>query len=75
MLSELFGVGGGFIIVLGELRARLAEVPRDRPVVAACRSGARSAQATVILEKAGCVGAGNLTGGLLAWHALGLPTA
>ena len=33
-------------VPLGELSARAGEVPTDKPVVAICRSGRRSAQAT-----------------------------
>ena len=52
-------------------RLRLQDVPGDRPVVAVCRSGGRSGQATAAL-----VGAGrdvvNLSGGMLEWAAAGL---
>ncbi len=56
--------------VLGQLDP--ATVPRDRPVVAVCRSGKRSAQATQALIAAG-VEARNLAGGMQAWAAAGLP--
>jgi rhodanese-related sulfurtransferase len=39
--------------------------------VAVCRSGARSAQATVILQQAGLGVAANLAGGMLRWRADG----
>jgi len=38
-------------------------------VVAVCRSGARSAQATVLLRKAGVKRVANLAGGMLRWRA------
>lgn len=53
-------------IPLGELPARLGEVPADRPVVVYCRSGARSARAAAYLASAG-YRAANLAGGVLAW--------
>ena len=59
-------------ISLGELRGRLADVPRDKPVVCVCRSGRRSAQATAILEKAGLGDVANLAGGMIRWRALRL---
>ena len=59
-------------VPLGELRARLADVPRDRPVVALCRSGRRSAQASAILEKAGVRDVASLAGGMIGWRALRL---
>ena len=67
-------IAGSQLIPLGELKARLAEVPRDKPVVAVCHSGARSGQATVILRGAGCDRCANLHGGMLLWSQLGLPT-
>lgn len=57
---------------LGELRARLADVPRDRPIVTLCRSGRRSAQACAILEHAGVRDVASLAGGMIAWRALRL---
>jgi glyoxylase-like metal-dependent hydrolase (beta-lactamase superfamily II)/rhodanese-related sulfurtransferase len=70
--GELGRIDGSLHIALGELRARLAEVPRAKPVVCVCRSGRRSAQATVILEKAGVRHVANVTGGMIRWRALGL---
>ncbi len=40
-------------------------------MVAVCRSGARSAQAVVILQKAGIRDIANLAGGMLRWRAEG----
>lgn len=73
--GELGHVKGAIHVPLGSLRDRLEELPRDKPVVAVCRSGARSAQATVILEKAGFAKVANLSGGMIAWRALRLPVA
>jgi rhodanese-related sulfurtransferase len=38
-----------------------------------CRSGARSAQAAVILQRQGFTQVANLAGGMLRWRAEGLP--
>jgi sulfur dioxygenase len=57
----------------GELRLRMTELPTDRPIVAVCRSGGRSAQAAVILEKAGTANVANVSGGMVHWHSLRLP--
>ena len=46
-------IRGATLIPLGELNQRAKELSRDRPVVAVCRSGARSAQAVVMLQKEG----------------------
>jgi glyoxylase-like metal-dependent hydrolase (beta-lactamase superfamily II)/rhodanese-related sulfurtransferase len=72
LTGELGRIEGSVHIPLGELRARLAEVPAGKPVVCVCRSGRRSAQAAVILEKAGVGPCANLAGGMIRWRALGL---
>lgn len=59
-------------IPLGELTERAGELPADRPIIAACRSGARSAKATTFLNERG-FDASNLEGGTTAWHQAGLP--
>jgi rhodanese-related sulfurtransferase len=61
------------VIPLSTLRQRLNDVPRDRPIVAVCPTGARSAMAATILEQAGVARVANLRGGLLEWISLGLP--
>lgn len=61
---------GALHIPLGALDA--AAVPRDRPVVAVCRSGNRSGMAAASLAQAG-VEVANMAGGMLAWAAAGLP--
>ena len=55
-----------------KLRAAPAELDQERPIVFYCRSGARSAMATQAFRASG-FNAFNLTGGLLAWVAKGLP--
>jgi rhodanese-related sulfurtransferase len=62
-------IKGARNIPLGELAARTGELSKDIPIVAVCRSGARSAQATVLLQKAGFTRVANLAGGMLAWRA------
>jgi glyoxylase-like metal-dependent hydrolase (beta-lactamase superfamily II)/rhodanese-related sulfurtransferase len=63
------------LVPLSQLTARLDEFDRERPVVAVCRSGVRSAQASVLLTKAGFGKVANLAGGMLRWKAEGLPVA
>jgi|WetSurMetagenome_2_1015567.scaffolds.fasta_scaffold102151_2 phage shock protein E len=40
-------------IPLDKLEVRIGELPRDKPIVIFCASGARSAQATRLLKRAG----------------------
>jgi rhodanese-related sulfurtransferase len=61
------------LIPLNELKARVSEIPRDKPVVAVCHAGMRSGQATVILSAAGFERYANVHGGMLLWSQLGLP--
>jgi glyoxylase-like metal-dependent hydrolase (beta-lactamase superfamily II)/rhodanese-related sulfurtransferase len=61
------------LIPMAELPARIGELDRARPVVAVCRSGTRSAQAAVLLGKAGFDQVANLAGGMLRWRAAGYP--
>ncbi len=60
-------------VPLSTLRERLADVPRERPVITVCPAGSRSAQAASILETAGFELVANLAGGLFRWQALGFP--
>jgi rhodanese-related sulfurtransferase len=53
-------------IPMQSLPARLPELPKDRQIVVACRSGARSAHAAQFLRQQG-YDAVNLDGGILAW--------
>jgi rhodanese-related sulfurtransferase len=55
------------------LPARLAELPADRELLFICRSGARSGQVTAYLRAQGREDVWNVTGGMLAWEAAGLP--
>jgi rhodanese-related sulfurtransferase len=63
---------GSVWIPLGDLAARAGELPRDRPLLIVCRTGARSGYAADALVAAG-YDARNLAGGLQQWAAAGLP--
>jgi len=62
-------VPGARLVPLGSLMKRVEELQKEQPVVTVCRSGARSAQATVLLGKAGFDKVANLSGGMLRWRA------
>ena len=66
-------IRGAKLIPLGELSGRIGELAKDRPMVAVCRAGGRSAQATLILQQAGFDRIANLPGGMLRWRAEGGP--
>jgi sulfur dioxygenase len=66
-------IEGSLLLPLGELSERVEEVPRDKPIVSVCRAGGRSAQATVLLKRAGVTDVANLSGGMLRWRAQAYP--
>ncbi|RYY11860.1 MAG: hypothetical protein EOO36_18360 [Cytophagaceae bacterium] len=55
---------GAVLLPLPELAARVAEVPRQGPVVLYCQSGVRSAQAVALLQSLGFANVQTLSGGL-----------
>jgi len=65
-------IAGSQHIPLGQLEARLDEVPRDRTVVTVCRSGHRSGIAAKGLAARG-ITAENLEGGVIDWARVGQP--
>jgi sulfur dioxygenase len=65
-------IPGAILAPLGRLAEAAGSLARDRPIVAVCRAGGRSAQATVILQRAGFAMVANLAGGMLRWRAQGL---
>lgn len=72
--SDALGrIAGARLLPLSDLSQRMGEIDRTRPVVTVCRSGARSAQAVVLLQKAGYTALANLAGGMLRWRAEALP--
>ncbi len=62
-------------IPLSRLKDRTADLEKykARPIIAACRSGSRSAQACSQLKKAGFENVYNLKGGMMAWQHASLP--
>jgi NADPH-dependent 2,4-dienoyl-CoA reductase/sulfur reductase-like enzyme/rhodanese-related sulfurtransferase len=68
---ETSHVRGALHIPVDELRYRLDEVPKGRPIVVHCRSGFRSHLALRILRANGWINVRNITGGYVAMTALG----
>jgi sulfur dioxygenase len=64
-------IPGAVLIPLGELAERADELKKDRPIVAVCRAGGRSAQATLMLQQVGFKKVANLPGGMLRWRGEG----
>lgn len=66
-------IPGARLIPLGQLTDRAGELGKDKPIVAVCRAGGRSAQATLMLRRAGFDKVANLAGGMLRWRAQRCP--
>ena len=60
-------------IPVGYLGDRIAEIPRDRPVVVQCQTGARSAIGASVLRAKGLTNVVSLVGGFADWERAGLP--
>lgn len=65
---QLGSLPGAVNIPNDSLRERLAEVPRDRPVLAFCGVGLRGYLAERILRQRGWTDVGNLSGGYKTWE-------
>ena len=66
-------IKGALHIYVGYLEQRLAEVPRDKPVVVYCRTGHRAGLGASILLRANYQVVYNFPGSIKAWTAAGFP--
>lgn len=64
---ELCAIEGSIYIPLGDIPARMGELPSDRPLVVICHHGMRSAHAVSWLHGNGFDRAINLSGGIDSW--------
>ncbi|HYA71050.1 MAG TPA: rhodanese-like domain-containing protein [Thermoplasmata archaeon] len=64
---ELASIDPSLHIPMGDVPARLEEIPRDRQVVVYCHSGARSLMVAGFLAENGFSKVANLSGGIDAW--------
>ena len=66
-------INGAQLIPIGQLVKRLAEVPKNRPVLVYCAVGSRSAQVVNYLARKGYPELYNLYGGIYSWAQKGYP--
>ncbi|HEX8095868.1 rhodanese-like domain-containing protein [Jatrophihabitans sp.] len=59
-------------LAMSELSGRVSEIPPDVTVICVCHGGGRSGAVSDALNRAG-FNALNLSGGMVAWEAAGLP--
>ncbi len=61
-------IEGAKLIPLGEIMRRMDELDETKEIIIQCKSGGRSGQAIMALERAGFTGdMKNLKGGITAW--------
>jgi len=61
------------LIPLGDLTARLSEIPKDQNIIVVCRSGNRSAVGRDLLLDSGFTNVTSMAGGVSTWQAQGHP--
>ena len=71
--GELGHIPGAELVPLATVSAAAAAWDREKPLIVICRSGGRSSRAAQALAAAGFRHVMNLSGGMLAYNAAGLP--
>lgn len=65
--AKLCHINGSILIPMGQVENRLAEIPRDMPIIVYCHLGGRSGRITQYLKSQGFNDVANLTGGIDQW--------
>jgi hydroxyacylglutathione hydrolase len=66
-------VPGSLNLPIGELDGRLGELPRNRPLIVHCQTGARAAIAASLLRARGFAEVSEFPGGFAEWRSAGRP--
>lgn len=68
-------IGNALNISSTEISSKMNQLPADKetPILVYCLTGARSSRASGAIAKAGYTNVNNLSGGINAWKAAGLP--
>jgi len=74
-VGPLGHIPGARLLPFGRIETEAHELPRDRALLIACRSGRRSAMACELLATLGVSSTMNLSGGMIAWNDSQLPVA
>ena len=72
-VGELGHVAGTRHIRLATVPDQITSLPKDKSIVFICRSGGRSAQASMFALQEGFTQVYNMQGGMLLWNQLQLP--
>lgn len=66
-------IPGSVLIPIDMVGQRLAEIPKDRPVIVYCTVGSRSRSVANSLKKRGYAEVYNMKDGIVGWYRNGLP--
>ena len=66
-------IPGITLIPVGDVAARLSELPRDKEIIVTCRTGNRSGSVADLLRDQGFTNVHTMTGGIVAWQEAGYP--
>lgn len=73
--GELGHIEGAVLVTLGpDLESFIAKMDKSKTVLFICRSGMRSANATLFAKQLGFEKVYNMNGGMMLWNQLGFPT-
>jgi rhodanese-related sulfurtransferase len=73
--GELGHIKGAKLVTLGpELSDFINKMDKSKPTLFICRSGMRSATATMMAKDVGCAEVFNMEGGMMMWNELGFKT-
>jgi rhodanese-related sulfurtransferase len=61
-------IPGAKNVPLSQLKSRVNEIPKDKPVFVYCQSGIRSKRAAAMLKNSGVSNIVNLKGGIMGWQ-------
>jgi rhodanese-related sulfurtransferase len=64
---EQMRIADANLIPLGEVRNKLSEIPKDKPVICFCKISLRGYEAALILQNAGYKDVKVMDGGVLMW--------
>ena len=70
---QQFRLANAYLIPIDQVTRRLAELPKDRPILVYCAVGSRSSQVFNFLARRGYAEVYNLDGGIYAWAQRGYP--
>lgn len=70
--GELGHIAGSRLVTLDTLQGEIHSLPKNKPIVFICRSGARSATAASLAISHGYTNVFNMKGGMIMWNEYGL---